>query len=629
MKKIIIALLFLCGVLTGSEKYAVTNIPPELLPADAVVRNYSIHFEVHDIVSSTEKVSFAVTIFSKEERERGKLYLPYDKFYSLEDFEGTLYDENGNEIRDLDDNDVKDYSGVDDNTLFDETRVKVLTLYHDHYPYTVEYSYEISYNGSLSWPRWIAQEDENPVEKTSFTVVYPKDYSLRFWCNRDSVSPKTAKDGSETILTWSESNLNKIPKDEVQGDLFDVSTIVRIAPTEFQMAQYKGEMTSWKAFGKWYYQLTEGRKTLPEDALKEVVALKGNVSSDRELIQRLYEYMQKRTRYISIQLGIGGWQPFEAAFVHTRGYGDCKALVNYMESLLRAAGIESYPVIINSGYLRFPMITEFPSNQFNHVILCVPQRKDTIWLECTSQSMPFGELSYATENRPALLAAPDGGTVVHTPRSSSVNNAQIQNATIKLLSSGTAQAEILTSFSGNAQNETQHALINESPTDRERWILNRFTAPNVSLSSFAITGLENHSPDISIRVSAVFPRYCSVNGTRIFFNPNFLEKQTFIPPPIEKRLSPIRYRYAFVNKDSIAFKIPDEYTVETVPGEVRFTTSFGSYSSKATVIDNTICYTRLLEIGTETIPAEKYAEFRNFWGNIVRSDRGQVVLKKK
>ena len=59
--------------------------------------------------------------------------------------------------------------------------------------------------------------------------------------------------------------------------------------------------------------------------------------------------MQNNTRYISIQLGIGGWRPFEAAYVASKGYGDCKALSNYMYSLLKEAGILSYYTLVKAG----------------------------------------------------------------------------------------------------------------------------------------------------------------------------------------------------------------------------------------------------------------------------------------
>ena len=105
-------------------------------------------------------------------------------------------------------------------------------------------------------------------------------------------------------------------------------------------------MTSWNTFGKWYYEklLTPVSAVTPEISA-EVAALKLS-GTTTEKVKTLYQYMQNKTRYVLIMMGIGGWQPMPASEVSKKGYGDCKALTNYMQTLLTAAGIPSYYAVI-------------------------------------------------------------------------------------------------------------------------------------------------------------------------------------------------------------------------------------------------------------------------------------------
>jgi transglutaminase-like putative cysteine protease len=627
---LLVGVLCFPDAMAGTEKYSVKNIPAQLLPADAVIRDYSIEFEIYSPKKAIQKVTYAVTIFTKEERHRANLVLPYNKFITIDDLEGTLFDKQGREIRDIRKAEIKDYSAIDDYTLHDDSRVRYIAVVHDVFPYTVEYTYEIEYNGYLNFPAWYSRENINPVERTVFRVTTPSKYLLRYWTNKDSIRPVTVESGRKASYIWEAANLPKLSRDAVDEDLYDVSTIVRIAPSDFEIENVKGDMSSWKDFGGWFYKLKDKRSSLPASAVFDIQEIVKASPSKRETVKKIYEYMQSRTRYISVQLGIGGWQPFDASYVHNRGYGDCKALTNYMESLLRLAEIPSFPVLINSGTDRFPMITEFPSNQFNHVILCVPMERDSVWLECTNQSKPFGRLGYTTENRNALLISYDGGFIVRTPATGSDDNLQIRTGKIYIQSTGTAVVNISTRFYGNRHNETQSTLIQATPEERENWVKEQFTAPNISLHSFSIQGLENRSPEIVTDISASLLRYSSVSNDRIFFHPSIISRRTYIPPPVDKRLSPVRFPYPYKNIDSLWYTLPSHYIPETIPPALNVQTTFGSYSSKSISLgDTAVLYIRMTEMNMNSIPAERYQEYRSFIADIVRSDRAQIVLRKK
>lgn len=619
------------GIGTESQEYDVKKIPAALsADAEAVIRTDVTKFEVKNRSRASESVKIAVTVFKKEGQHHGKLVLWYDKFEEIEELEGTLYDADGRKIRKIGSDEIKDYSGTDGFSLAIDWRAHIAELYHDQYPYTVEFVYEYSYDGYLNWPNWWSQGSLDPVEYSRLEVVIPKNDSLRYWCNTDTVKPLITAEGSKKIYMWESKTLPKLSKDVVGDDPEDVSTLVRIAPMDFEFGDYAGSMRTWKEFGQWYYNLIQKRDVLPETAIRDVHSLVQPADDARTKIKKLYRYMQDRTRYVSIQLGIGGWQPFDATFVHDRSYGDCKALSNYLVSLLKEAGITAYPFLIRSGRARFPFINEFPSNQFNHAMVCVPLPNDTLWLECTSQTIPFGHISAQTENRGALLITPSGGVVIHTPPTTSGQNAQKRCTDVTFKPFGNVEVVSVVARSGDKQDFVRNAVDEATPEERERWVTEHLGVSNANLMRWTFEGLETRSTEVSVSTQFTVQRYASISGDRLFFQPNMMERRTSVPSDVARRLSPVRYNYPFLDLDSIHYSLPNGYTAESIPAEVRLETSFGEFHAKTHALGDTILiYTRALEIREYSIPAEDYAKYRKFFSDIVKADRAQVVLVKK
>lgn len=188
-----------------------------------------------------------------------------------------------------------------------------------------------------------------------------------------------------------------------------------LAPVKFKLDQYQGEMTDWSELAAWQYELNKGRDVLPEDFKAKVLAMVEGVEEPYEKVKILYSYLQKNFRYVSIQLGIGGWQTMTAADVVNNAYGDCKALTNLMKAMLETVGIASNYTLVRAGSDAKEIELDFPAPQFNHVILQVPTDGNPIWLECTSNVLPAGFLGEFTRDRHVLVTKEGGGFLTKTP----------------------------------------------------------------------------------------------------------------------------------------------------------------------------------------------------------------------
>ena len=601
--------------------------------ADAVVRLEQVRFEVEDPGHARKTVRRVVTILGPEGRGAGILQVEYDdRLRHLKDLDGRLLDARGERIRSLKKDDLDDRSNISAYSLYEENRTRTATLLHDAYPYTVDYEYVVDYDGLLSWPTWYPQEDNIPVEYTSFEIIAPLHMTVRYDVQGMALPPDVRTQRDEQRLFW---ELRRLPAHvpEPLGPSWSAQRVaVHTAPTVFAMEGTQGDMRSWASFGQWYARLSTGRgaETLPGTARAEVHRLTGGLLDDREKIRRLYEYLQAKTRYVSVQLGLGGWQPYDAAYVHARSYGDCKALTNYLRALLEMAGIPSYPALIRSGRNAPEVLAHFPSNQFNHVILYVPLDDGPLWLESTSQTMPFGHIGAANEDRYALVTRLEGSELIRTPRSSARDNQRIRRATVHLETNGDAFAEVRTRYTGNQQDGVRRSLATATGRERETWLHASIDAPSFAVRSADFSGVTARQPEVAVRMDLDLPSYASRTGRRLFLRPRLLDGWAYVPPPAAERTQPVvLFPYPLAQADTIRYILPDGYAVEALPDSVMISEPFGSYRATVAVSEGKLVYHRRFEITEPRLPAAQYAAVRSFLSAVARADRNKAVLVRQ
>jgi hypothetical protein len=437
---------------------------------------------------------------------------------------------------------------------------------------------------------------------------------------------KTAK---SEIYQWQINNVKAMTREMYQPDWKEVTACVYIAPTEFEFGGYKGNMSSWQSLGKYMNSLYVGRDNLPVNIKQQVHQIADNVTNKKEKIKLLYQFMQQNTRYIGIQLGIGGWQPFDATYVANKRYGDCKALANYMVSILKEAGVNAHAVIIKAGDGKKGLWEDFPAPYFNHVVMCVPDGKDTTWLECTSQTISAGYMGSSTGNRKALLLADDGGHVVNTPHYGIAENLQLRRVDAVVDAEGNLTAEVNTRFTGEQQ-ELQHSLMySVNKKEREEYLNQVLNLPTYKIEKSAYTEEKGYVPVVKEYIKVAAPSYASITGKRLFITPNLFNRSVTKLPLDEPRKFDIEFDYAFRDEDTISITVPAGYEAEALPKNIDIQSKFGKYSIAYKIDGNKIELIRKYETDAKRYPAKDYADLAAFFEQKYKADRARIVMVKK
>jgi len=632
-KKICISIILLTSFLflpAKEVKYPVSEIPAGLKEnAHTVMRLYEQDIEIKSAKSVVITVIEVRTILNKNGERNCYFNESYDSMKKISNIKGKVFDEFGKQIRSLGLEDIVDHSGISGYSMYEDNRIKSIDPKCLSYPFTVEYSYQIELKQTFQLPSWDHSSENTSYENSIFIVKAPIGYSFRYKeYNLPKGVVKTTQNEKD-IYTWTLNNL----KARIDEPLSSITTpdfpLVVLAPNNFEVGETKGSCESWKEIGKWSTTLIEGKDKLPESTVSKIKDITSDCKNDYEKVKKIYEYMQQKTRYVSIQIGIGGWQPFNATIVDKFSYGDCKALSNFTKSLLSVVGIKSYYTLVRAEKGSKDIDESFPSNQFNHVIVCVPMVKDTLWLECTNQRVPCGFNGDFTDDRQVLLIDGDNSRLVHT-RIYPVNENSISRySTVNLTDETTGNAEVKTSYNGLCYDDIL-PIYYADDSDRKKIVTQRIELPSFTLNNFKYNENRSQHPSFDEGLNITVYNYIHKMGTDIALLPlNFMNKLTTIPEKVRNRKTEMCIRRPYMENDTVVYKINNGYKVTDIPEKTEIAAKFGNYRSKATQLNNSITYIRHFELVKGVFPAEAYAEFREFLEQVSTADEAVASLKKQ
>ncbi|MCX2430623.1 DUF3857 domain-containing protein [Pedobacter sp. GR22-10] len=599
--------------------------------ANACIRNEEITVDMiaDDHVTYLQKKT--ITVFNQNGDDNARIAIGYDKNNAIKSIKGEIYNAGGILIRKFNQNDFSDMSAVDGFSLFTDSRLKLFTPSVNQYPYTISYDVEIRNKQNLIIHDWMPTAQHNvSVEKSSYTFISKPADQVRIKTQNYPGKPIESTDEKHKKLCWSVSNHFATKSEPFSPDPENYLTKVQIAPRQFYYYGHKGNYNNWQDLGQWIYDdLLKERTVLPAATVQMVKDLVKGENNDKEKARKIYRFLQEKTRYISVQIGIGGFQPVAASEVDRLGYGDCKALVNYMQSLLKAADIESYYCVVQAGSVKKSVDPDYASmTQGNHIILCMPLKGDTTWLECTNQKIPFGFLSDFTDDRTVFACTPTGGKLMHTPKLTTQRNLQIRKAMLTVNPDGDVTGKMNTIFSGG-QYDNRESITDKPLSEQYKLLRAVYNIDNINIEGVLFTEKKESNPQLTEDVQFSIRSYAPLNGRKMYLQLNAFNVQPTVQE-LRNRTLPVYINRGFTDEDTLEFNLPDNLKPELVLVEDKhFNNPFGEYLLKVSKDGNKLTYFRKLVLHDGTFPAEKYADFSKFINDVHMADRLKLVLSLK
>ena len=629
---ITIAFLFTASLLFSQKSdYSALILSDSLKEnANAIVRLNQIDIVIASQRNMNIKTKRVVTVLNEHGLEAVEAYENYDKSSPVKNILATVYDPFGKEIKKVKRSDFRDVSAVSGSTLFSESRYIYLDFTPTQYPFTVVFESEMQTSNTAFIPQWFPLNDYSvSIEKSILNISFPSNLGFKY--KEFNFSNFNVKKTQETAtgISFEAAKIAAKKEETASPSVSYLFPRVMMGLELFHLEGVDGNAKSWTEFGKWYNEkILTGTTDLPEETKVKINTLIGAETDPIKKAQIIYKYVQEKSRYVNISIGIGGWKPMLAADVDRLGYGDCKALSNYTKALLKAVDVPSYNVILYGNPRKRNIEADFVSMQGNHMILAVPNKDSYVFLECTSQVDPFGYQGTFTDDRDVLVVKPEGGEIVHTKIYEDKDNVQISKGAYSIADNGDFTGKIGIVSEGSQYNQKFH---NDklSPTEMEAFYKDYWSTIN-NLKIKKIT-FKNDSDKVSFTENAEIAavNYGNVSANKIMFALNAFNPLTQSVKRIRNRKNPLEIQRGSVDFDEIEIALPANFSIEFLPSNVEISGKFGEYKTEIIKKNNSnIVYKRKLFLKKGLYSSKEYDEFRLFMEQISRNDNAKIILTK-
>src|SRR5437016_1025113 len=220
---------------------------------------------------------------------------------------------------------------------------------------------------------------------------------------------------------------------------------------------------------------------------KTVDELTASGQTDMAKIKTVFFHVAQKIRYMGLtpEKDRPGFEPHDVKLTFNNKYGVCRDKAALLVAMLKAAGFNAYPVLVNVGTKRDQ---DVPEPGFNHAIVGVELKKgEHILMDPTAENTKDLLPSYECDQS-YLVCRPDGDTLRTSPIVPPEQNMMRVKTMGTLSAAGRLEARCELSFAGINDNEYREMFSRMKPDDKRRFFERNLkrTVPGARLISVKI-----------------------------------------------------------------------------------------------------------------------------------------------
>ena len=449
---------------------------------------------------------------------------------------------------------------------------------------------------------------------------------------KNSFGVRTSRSLTNTIQykeVVSEYSLKDIPalKEEPfvnNMENYKVSIIYELAAVEFRVGKREKRAKTWEEVAQYLNNDARVKGQIDRTRfLNEVSAtLKAKSVAREDRIDLAYNFVKERMTW---DKSANKYRMQDLRKAYNDKLGTPYEINVLLVALLKRMGLEAAPVMASTKKQGIPI---FPTvDGFDYAIAAVYHNDKWLLMDASGKNLYPGLLPERVMNWEGRLLKENGESLAISLFSKEYSE-DTSMMIVSINDKGELSGKCRRNFSNNEGLYVRNTFKGVSKDKQEDILKGWISEDEVYDTSF---NLEELSKPATISFSFDTSNFTEVIDDKIYLSPHLFLTKSENPFKASERKLPIDFRYPRTVDNVITYKIPEGYSIESIPAplDIKLSDGLGSYKIAFKQVNaQSIQVSTSFRSNSSLVKAEAYQEIKNFYAQIVAKEKEKVVLKK-